>query len=319
MRLPVLALVLFVAGRARDGRGPDRPLARGQRQRRSRDRAVRRRAVRHDRARPRQQVDGRSHRRDEGPARARPGRAVELPACWATAASRASSTTARAARPTAAPCRSSRPTGSRCTRTWASRCWARPRSGPASTGDGASSCVRRLRPGARVRGHRALAELGAAHACRSCAARSCSSTSGRRPAATASRRCRTCRSGTRRTRRRASSSSACTRPESPYEALPETVDKAVKRWKIRYPVAEDNDYATWKAYGNHYWPAVYLIDARGRIVLRHYGEGDVRRDRDRDPRAAARSEGDAGRELRRGVGSTARAPSPAATSAAPAA
>ena len=62
-------------------------------------------------------------------------------------------------------------------------------------------------------------------------------------------------------------------PESPYEALPETVDKAVKRWKIRYPVAEDNDYATWKAYGNHYWPAVYLIDARGRIVLRHYGEG----------------------------------------------
>ena len=62
-------------------------------------------------------------------------------------------------------------------------------------------------------------------------------------------------------------------PESPYEALPETVDKAVARWKIHYPVAQDNDYATWKAYGNHYWPAVYLIDARGRIVLRHYGEG----------------------------------------------
>ena len=62
-------------------------------------------------------------------------------------------------------------------------------------------------------------------------------------------------------------------PESPYEALPETVDKAIARWKIRYPVAEDNDYATWKAYGDHYWPAVYLIDARGRIVLRHYGEG----------------------------------------------
>lgn len=62
-------------------------------------------------------------------------------------------------------------------------------------------------------------------------------------------------------------------PESSYEALPETVDKAVARWKIRYPVAQDNDHATWKAYDNHYWPAVYLIDARGRIVLRHFGEG----------------------------------------------
>ena len=62
-------------------------------------------------------------------------------------------------------------------------------------------------------------------------------------------------------------------PESPYEALPETVDKAIARWKIRYPVAQDDDYATWKAYGNHYWPAVYLIDARGQIVLYHAGEG----------------------------------------------
>ena len=62
-------------------------------------------------------------------------------------------------------------------------------------------------------------------------------------------------------------------PETPYEALPETVDKAVARWKIRYPVAADDDYATWKAYGNHYWPAVYLIDAHGRIALYHAGEG----------------------------------------------
>ena len=62
-------------------------------------------------------------------------------------------------------------------------------------------------------------------------------------------------------------------PETPYEALPETVDKAIARWKIRYPVAADDDYATWKAYGNHYWPAVYLIDAQGRIALYHAGEG----------------------------------------------
>jgi uncharacterized protein (DUF2147 family)/peroxiredoxin len=62
-------------------------------------------------------------------------------------------------------------------------------------------------------------------------------------------------------------------PETPAEALPETVDRAVKRWKLQYPIAQDNDYETWKAYGNHYWPAVYLIDAKGRIALRNYGEG----------------------------------------------
>ena len=43
-----------------------------------------------------------------------------------------------------------------------------------------------------------------------------------------------------------------------------------------YPVAQDNEYATWTAYGNQYWPAKYLIDARGRVRFVHFGEGPTR-------------------------------------------
>jgi hypothetical protein len=43
-----------------------------------------------------------------------------------------------------------------------------------------------------------------------------------------------------------------------------------------YPVAQDNHYATWKAYGNEYWPALYGVDRQGHIVLKHFGEGDER-------------------------------------------
>src|SRR5581483_11603135 len=42
---------------------------------------------------------------------------------------------------------------------------------------------------------------------------------------------------------------------------------------LTYPVAQDNDYATWTAYRNQYWPADYLIDATGRVRLVHFGEG----------------------------------------------
>jgi hypothetical protein len=48
---------------------------------------------------------------------------------------------------------------------------------------------------------------------------------------------------------------------------------AVHRLGITYPVVQDNDYATWNAYGNRFWPALYLIDRDGRIVYQHYGEG----------------------------------------------
>lgn len=48
---------------------------------------------------------------------------------------------------------------------------------------------------------------------------------------------------------------------------------AVKRLGITYPVAQDNDYATWNAWHNQYWPAQYVIDRHGRVVYTHIGEG----------------------------------------------
>ena len=49
---------------------------------------------------------------------------------------------------------------------------------------------------------------------------------------------------------------------------------AIARSRLRYPVVQDNDYATWNAWGNQYWPAKYLIDAKGRVRYAHFGEGD---------------------------------------------
>ena len=49
--------------------------------------------------------------------------------------------------------------------------------------------------------------------------------------------------------------------------------QSVRRQGIPYPVALDPEFATWNAYGNHYWPAIYLIDAHGRIRYTHVGEG----------------------------------------------
>jgi hypothetical protein len=43
---------------------------------------------------------------------------------------------------------------------------------------------------------------------------------------------------------------------------------------VNYPVALDNAFAIWRAFGNQYWPALYLIDVRGRIRYHHFGEGD---------------------------------------------
>lgn len=62
-------------------------------------------------------------------------------------------------------------------------------------------------------------------------------------------------------------------PEFPFERSSPNVQKAIERFGITYPVAQDNRYATWEAYRNQYWPAFYLIDKQGRIVYRHFGEG----------------------------------------------
>jgi cytochrome c biogenesis protein CcdA/thiol-disulfide isomerase/thioredoxin len=62
-------------------------------------------------------------------------------------------------------------------------------------------------------------------------------------------------------------------PEFPFEKEASNVERAIAEDGLTYPVAQDNDYATWTAYGNQYWPAKYLIDARGRVRFAHFGEG----------------------------------------------
>ena len=62
-------------------------------------------------------------------------------------------------------------------------------------------------------------------------------------------------------------------PEFSYEADLANLKDAIVRYGIEYPVAQDNDGATWKAYKNHYWPALYLIDKQGHIRYVHIGEG----------------------------------------------
>jgi thiol-disulfide isomerase/thioredoxin len=63
-------------------------------------------------------------------------------------------------------------------------------------------------------------------------------------------------------------------PEYPFERDTDNVKKAIAQYGIRYPVAQDNSYATWNAWGNEYWPAFYLIDRHGHVVYSHFGEGD---------------------------------------------
>ena len=63
-------------------------------------------------------------------------------------------------------------------------------------------------------------------------------------------------------------------PEFAFEKDIANVRKALADLGITYPVAIDNDYAVWRAFANHYWPAHYFIDANGRLRYRHFGEGD---------------------------------------------
>jgi cytochrome c biogenesis protein CcdA/thiol-disulfide isomerase/thioredoxin len=63
-------------------------------------------------------------------------------------------------------------------------------------------------------------------------------------------------------------------PEFPFEKDAGNVQEAIGRNDIHYPVVQDNDLATWSAYGNQYWPAEYFIDAQGRVRYAHFGEGE---------------------------------------------
>jgi thiol-disulfide isomerase/thioredoxin len=62
-------------------------------------------------------------------------------------------------------------------------------------------------------------------------------------------------------------------PEFPFEQDVDNVREAAKEMAVEYPIALDSDYAVWRAFDNHYWPAVYIADAEGRIRHHHFGEG----------------------------------------------
>ena len=63
-------------------------------------------------------------------------------------------------------------------------------------------------------------------------------------------------------------------PEFAFEKIVDNVRWAAKDMRVDYPIAIDNDYAIWRGFNNEYWPALYLVDARGRIRHHQFGEGE---------------------------------------------
>jgi thiol-disulfide isomerase/thioredoxin len=69
-------------------------------------------------------------------------------------------------------------------------------------------------------------------------------------------------------------------PEFAFEHELSNVRGQSRKLGVRYPVALDNGYGTWNAYGNQYWPAKYLIDRRGHVRYAHFGEGEYEQSED---------------------------------------
>jgi thiol-disulfide isomerase/thioredoxin len=63
-------------------------------------------------------------------------------------------------------------------------------------------------------------------------------------------------------------------PEFAFERDLDNVSRYVREFGVEYPVAVDSDYGVWRAFNNHYWPAIYLADAEGRIRYHHFGESE---------------------------------------------
>jgi hypothetical protein len=63
-------------------------------------------------------------------------------------------------------------------------------------------------------------------------------------------------------------------PEFTFEQNVENVRRAMQQMRIHHPMVIDSDYAVWRAFDNRYWPALYLVDARGRLRHHHFGEGE---------------------------------------------
>jgi hypothetical protein len=66
-------------------------------------------------------------------------------------------------------------------------------------------------------------------------------------------------------------------PEFGFEKNLDNIRPGLERFRVDYPVAIDSDYAIWQAFSNHYWPAVYIADANGRIRYHQFGEGEYER------------------------------------------
>ena len=66
-------------------------------------------------------------------------------------------------------------------------------------------------------------------------------------------------------------------PEFAFEQNLANVRPAIGGMKIEHPIAIDNDYAIWRAFRNNYWPALYFMDAGGRVRESHFGEGEYER------------------------------------------
>jgi thiol-disulfide isomerase/thioredoxin len=66
-------------------------------------------------------------------------------------------------------------------------------------------------------------------------------------------------------------------PEFPFEHDLEKIQSALEGMGVDYPIAVDNEFAVWRAFDNAYWPALYFIDAEGRIRHHHFGEEDYER------------------------------------------
>ena len=66
-------------------------------------------------------------------------------------------------------------------------------------------------------------------------------------------------------------------PEFPFERSAQNVEHAAREHGLEYPIGLDNDFVAWNAYGNRYWPTMYLIDRAGQIRYTRIGEGDYGR------------------------------------------
>jgi thiol-disulfide isomerase/thioredoxin len=65
-------------------------------------------------------------------------------------------------------------------------------------------------------------------------------------------------------------------PEFAFEKVKSNVEEATKKYGLTYPIVMDNDYSTWTAFGNQYWPRKYLINSEGEIIYDHIGEGNYK-------------------------------------------